>query len=282
MPDKSEVIMEQMEGTRKDLADKVEKLEHKIAGTVETVSDTVSTVTETVENVKESIAQTVQTVTGSVQHTVEAVSDTVGSTVQTVKRSLRDFFDVPGHVRRHPWLALGGSVLVGYLGGRLLLPRPERDATTGAPAPTPTAAPTYTPTPTPAYTPAPAPAAREEPKAEGDGWLSRLAEQFAPQLNHLKGMAIGTALGAVRDMVSAWAPEAVRKDVTEMINGFTSNLGGQVIQGPVFGESEPAGGGYDDSTSTHRADAGTAELAGRHEEAETATTRKSKGGRGRR
>src|SRR5262245_1683431 len=266
MPDTSEVIMEQMEGTRKDLADKVEKLEHKLAGTVETVSDTVSTVTETVENVKDSIAETVSTVTGTVQNTVEAVSDTVDSTVQTVKRSLRDFLDVPAHVRRHPWLALGGSVAVGYLGGRLLLPRPERDATTGTP--TLTSAPTYTPAPAPAFTSAPAQPAREEPKAEakGESWISRLADQFAPQLNHLKGLAIGTVFGALRDMVSAWAPEAVRKDVTDMINGFTSNLGGQVIHGPVLGEPDRAEAGHDGPESTRRADEGTAGQAGHREE----------------
>src|SRR5262249_29182131 len=155
---------------------------------------------------KDSITETVSTVSGTVQNTVEAVSDTVGSTVQTVKRSLRDIFDVPGHVRRHPWLALGGSVAVGYLGGPPLLPRPAPGATTGTPTPTP--APTHTPAP--AFTSAPAQPAREEPRAEEqqESWLSRLAHQFAPQLNHLKGLAIGAALGAVRDMVSAWAPEA--------------------------------------------------------------------------
>ena len=39
MPDKSEVIMQQMDQTRKDLAEKLETLEKKVAGTVETVTE---------------------------------------------------------------------------------------------------------------------------------------------------------------------------------------------------------------------------------------------------
>jgi len=79
-----------MEGTRRDLADKIEKLEAKVAGTVESVSETVGNVTETV------------------QETVEAVEHT---------------FDLKWHAERHPWLLLGGAVAVGFLGGSFVLGR---------------------------------------------------------------------------------------------------------------------------------------------------------------
>ena len=53
MASETEMIRHQMEGTRKDLADKVEQLEAKVAGTVESVSETVGNVTETVQGTVE-------------------------------------------------------------------------------------------------------------------------------------------------------------------------------------------------------------------------------------
>ncbi len=43
-------------------------------------------------------------------------------------------------------------------------------------------------------------------------------------------------------MVSQWVPEALRRDVTEILNGFTANLGGQVIQRPILDEPAPGKG----------------------------------------
>jgi len=233
--------MEHMEDTRKDLADKVEKLEQKLVGTVETVTDTVAsvkdTISDTVETVKESIQGTVKAVTGTVGDTVETVTDSVHSAVDSVK----EFFNVPHQVERHPWLMMGGSVLLGYLGGRLLTPRRSR-YTEEAPATLVEAA--YHPSAAfmhgaEAYRP-PEPR-REEPAAPSEdkkeGLLSHLNERFGGELGKLKGMAIGTLLGAARDMVSQWVPETLKGDVTEMVNGFTSKLGGRVINGPVFSGS---------------------------------------------
>ncbi len=248
MPDKSEVIMENMEGTRKDLADKVEKLEQKLVGTMESVNETVSAVTESVETVKDTIENTVESMKDSIQGTVKAVTGTVGDTVETVTESVHfavdavtEFFNVPHQVERHPWLMMGGSVLLGYLGGRLLTPRRSRYK---AEAPAPLAEAAYHPSAAfmrGAEASRPQEPRREEPAApsEGkhDGLLSRLGDRFGGEVSKLKGMAIGTLLGAARDMISPWVPETLKGDVKEMINGFTSTLGGQVIDGPVFGGS---------------------------------------------
>jgi len=238
MPDKSEVIMGQMEDTRKGLTDKLEKLEEKISGTVETVSDTVATVTESVESVKDSIQETVSAVTDTVQNTVQSVTSSVGETVETVKESVASFLDVPGHVRAHPWLMFGGSVLAGFLGGRMILPRSRKESTSQAPTYAATAfaghAPANAPPPEPRREER-RPESREKPEGHAEGWISRLAEKFSPQLSHLKGLAIGTLLGTVRDMAAKAVPDTLRHEVTDAINGFTSDLGGQVIRGPVVG-----------------------------------------------
>jgi len=238
MPDQSEVIMSEMEDTRKDLAEKLETLEKKVAGTVETVTGTVQTVENTVENVKESIKETVESVTDTVQNTVQAVEETVSSTVSNVK----SFFDVSRQVDRHPWAVMGGSVLVGYIGGWLLTPRSSR--TSEAPAPGPTSTPTppanhngsgYAASPPPA-----APAAREPEQTAkpSESWLSKFADRFAPEIDKLKGLAVGTLFGVARDMVSQWVPEPLKDQVTDVINNFTTDLGGKVIREPLAAPSE--------------------------------------------
>src|SRR4051794_28774322 len=224
-PDQSTVIMENMEGTRKDLADKLEQLEKKVTDTVGTVTNLVESVPETVDNVKESIQETVATVTDTVHDTLGAVKHGVAETVESVK----SFFDIPHHVDRHPWLMLGGSVLLGYLGGRLLLPRRAADREPSFTALESASAPTYESS----YAPA-APAARsyesaraqeESREAEAEphkeGWVSRLTGRFGGEINKVKELALGALGGVARDMISKWVPDTLRREVTDVINNFT-------------------------------------------------------------
>jgi len=246
MPDQSEVIMGQMEETRKDLADKLETLEKKVAGTVETVADTVQTVENTVENVKESIQDTVATVTDKVQNTVQAVEETVEHTVENVK----SFFDIAHHVDRHPWLMFGGSVVAGYLGGWLLTPRSAREE-----APPPEPAPRERVPVSVAHQP-------EQVEEAGEGWLGKLSERFAPEIDKLKGLAVGTLFGVARDMISQWLPDALKEQVTDVLNNFTTDLGGKVIREPLI----------DPQQETARDESATHEQPGQPQAAETKPT----------
>jgi gas vesicle protein len=277
MPDKSTLIMEHMDETRKDLADKLEQLEKKVTGTVESVTDLVEKVPETVDTVKETIQETVSTVSGTVHNTVEAVKDTVADTVESVK----SFFDIPRQVDRHPWLMMGGSVLLGYLGGRLLLPRRSAEEehrlapSTPEFAFTPSFEPSYPSSPPAArtYESARAPEESRETEAEPprENWVSRLSQRFGGEINKVKELAVGTLLGVARDMITRWAPENLRQDVTELVNNFTRDLGGKVIEGPVLGQGEQAPQGAEEPQEGGH---GSSE---RHEAQEPVATRK--GGR---
>jgi len=86
MEDQAELIRQQMTEKRAELAEKLETLEHKVAGVLGGAQESV---TETVETVKENVQET----------------------VAEVKHAL----DLTAYVREHPWLAIGGAVLVGYL-----------------------------------------------------------------------------------------------------------------------------------------------------------------------
>lgn len=91
MEDQAELIKQQMQDKRAELSEKLGQLEQKVTGNLSSASDSV---TETVQNVQESVQETVD--------------------------SVKQAFDLSSHVREHPWVAVGGAVLVGYLAHEFL------------------------------------------------------------------------------------------------------------------------------------------------------------------
>lgn len=214
MPDESEVIYQQMRETRSALAEKLETLENQV---VDTVSGANMAVTDTVENVKE-----------AVQETVEAV-----------KESVKNTFDLPAHMDRHPWLFLGGAVAVGYVGGCLMNKAAAHAERRGAVQPAGTApvertngvSPRFPDREERAYYPPPR-------RAEEPGWLAILGSKFSSEIDQLKSLALGAAVGLVRDALVQSAPEPLRPQLGEVMDDITAKLGGKTIPGPVLGESE--------------------------------------------
>jgi ElaB/YqjD/DUF883 family membrane-anchored ribosome-binding protein len=216
MDSKPEIIRQQMEETRTALTQKLETLEDKV---VSTVQEATSAVTDTVDNVKDAVNETVTSVKDTVQDTVASVRDT---------------FDIERQVQRRPWLMFGGSVVLGYVAGRLLLrgttqrragPQARLDRIVGSQAPAMNGS------------HAAAPLAQTSTQSEAvnePGLFSTLVEQFQPEIAKLKGMAIGTALGAVRDLVTHAVPDQMKDQVTEMVDNVTVKLGGQPVRGPVL------------------------------------------------
>jgi ElaB/YqjD/DUF883 family membrane-anchored ribosome-binding protein len=219
MDNEPEVIRQQMEETRTSLTDKVERLEQQVTGTVQ---DATSAVSGTVESVKD-----------AVQETVATVKDTVHDTVESVKEA----FDLRRQVDHHPWLMMGLSAGAGFLSSRLLgratrhdgyraegrqrwLSSERRDWPTG-------------------YHVEPQSTAEERLSPPRRAWFSFLA----PELEKFKGMAIGYAMGAVRDVMSQSLPADMRPQIKETMDSLTQKLGGQPVHGPVLG------GAHEDATS---------------------------------
>jgi ElaB/YqjD/DUF883 family membrane-anchored ribosome-binding protein len=224
MDNEAEMIEQQMKETREDLTKKLEKLEQQV---VETVQSTTNAVSDTVESVKEVVEETVETVKGTVEETVDTVKKT---------------FDLRLQVENHPWLMLGGSVAVGFVAGRLiegLLPAPSAPAARWDALPPPSSGGVQT-NGGPSYRyveeTRPKPEAAEP---AGGNWLGTLTEQFAPEIGKLKGLAIGTLLGLVRDMVKQALPEELGGKLSGMIDDVTEKVGGEPFKGPVT--PEPAG-----------------------------------------
>ena len=248
MPDEEHLIKQQMEEKRADLAGKIETLESTL---LETVQNTLHGASEVVNKVE----QTVETVTEKVTGSVEAVKETVSESLETVKET----FNLRRQMDRHPWLMVGGATLLGYLGGRMLprhrtyVPPRRRGRRTGAAPVTAASAVPIGPETTFAAgrTPQPEPLPAEEPQPS---WVSRLGDTFGEELTKLKGLALGATLGVLRDMLTSAAPEPLRPQLSEVVNGFTSKLGGRVIDEPLFhaGNGSPEYDGHSDQPGSPR------------------------------
>jgi ElaB/YqjD/DUF883 family membrane-anchored ribosome-binding protein len=219
MLDEPEVIRQHMEETRSSLAEKLETLEEQV---VDKVTETTTAVADTVESVKEAVEETVESVKGTVQESVQAVKNT---------------FDLPRQMNSHPWLFVGASVGVGFLGARLL-DRAGAYHRRGASVSDSGSSPESWNGPS-AYPTSQAPeryaaAAPRPPEPEKPGWLTTVASQFEPEIARLKSLAIGAAIGLARDAIVPSLPEELRPKVTELANDFTAKLGGEVIRGPLL------------------------------------------------
>jgi len=252
MADDPEVIKHQMEIQRESLAAKLETLEREVTGKVQDAKDAVETareaVNETVANVKQTVNETVETVRESFQSSVEGVKESIHSSVEGVKET----FDIPLQTRRHPLAMFGMAVGVGYVSGLILnrinceprtaprnwpeVPREQRMGSyqTGARGST-TAAPMV-------ETPRRPDTAGIAPPQLQPTWTSQVMETVAPELQKLKGVAIGTVMGVVRDLVTQRTPEPMRPQVTEVINGLTQKLGGDLVEGNVLEQLMPQRG----------------------------------------
>jgi ElaB/YqjD/DUF883 family membrane-anchored ribosome-binding protein len=232
MDDEPEVIRRQMEETRSSLSDKIERLEQQVVGTVQ---NTTQAVNDTVESVKEAVHGTVTTVK-------DTVSDTVGA--------VKDALDVRGYVREYPWASFGAAVATGFVGGLLfdggrranhriaeLHSRGEpafsygRDGSNGSrrfPE-------EYEPTARAAAFTAPAPA---EPSL-----VHQLTERFGPEIDKLKGLAIGAVGALVRDLVARPTGGQVGDQLSRVIDDVTRKLGGEPIRGPLLQGCDVAAAG---------------------------------------
>ena len=70
-----------------------------------------------------------------------------------------------------------------------------------------------------------------------------LAQQFAPELTHLRGLALGATLGLVRDLATRGLPQQWSQQLGQVFDDVTSKLGGQPMaaeQGSQPGQPDRA------------------------------------------
>jgi len=229
MEDEVDVIRDQMQDTRSALTDKLEALEQQVVNTVQSIT---TPVVETVETVKKAVEDTVGAVKETVQSTVDTVSNAAEQTVETVKET----FDLPRQVERHPWLMMAGAVAAGYIGGRLLLPEHTggRGEPTTSGSPFPDSMNRMAAAPEPRHNGHPDEAKSETRESKDESWFSSLTDTFGPEINQLKGLAIGAAVGVVRDLVTQSLSGEIGSRLKDWLNKLTERMGGKPFADPLL------------------------------------------------
>jgi len=184
---KEEVILDQMEETRTSLSEKLERLEEQVAGSMHSAT---SAVAEQVGAVKDAVEGTVSDVKSAVQGAYASVADCVHSSVGAVKA----FLDVPGHVDRHPWPALGAAVMAGYVAGALL----KKDGH-----------------------------ASGQPGHKSASLFAGLFSHLVPEISKLKGVALGSLVSTVREKVMQAVPEEYAPKLNQFFDGISEKIGAE-------------------------------------------------------
>ena len=179
-PDKSpEAIEREMFQTRESITEKVAALESQVVGSVQSAADTLSS--------------TVDAVKSLVSGAPEAVSDTVKQATAAVSDAVRDTFDITGHVRRHPWAAVGASALLGCLTG-WLVSRGRGNFTALAQASPPTPA---------------APPVARAPADDTPGVLDGVMGVIGDKVKDLVRTALDTVAVSLKEQIQTGVPKLV-------------------------------------------------------------------------
>jgi len=223
----------------------VESVKETVQGTMGTVKDTVDAVKDSVQGTVGTVKDTVDAVRGAASNAAEGVRETFSNAAEGVRQglqsateTLRDTFDLPAQVDRHPWLMMGGAVAVGFAVGKLMDFAPDAmEAVQGAADSTGRLAESFTSS---------AGSAASAAASTAGGLWSSLEKAFGPEMNKVKEMALGALVGIARDMAVQAAPPTMSRQVGELFDSFTSKLGGKPVEGSVLGprpaEEEAANG----------------------------------------
>jgi ElaB/YqjD/DUF883 family membrane-anchored ribosome-binding protein len=222
--DELEVIREKMKDTQDSLAAKIEELETQIRDTVESATETV---TSAVDGAKE--------VVSSVTEGAKEVVDKVTETVENVKESL----SVSRYVEQYPWASLGLATAAGFLVAQFL---PSRRRTSGdySEALPPASSGSYRQPSTQASSYQPSSSARPS-EPESKTW-SAVNDVWSTAVSTVEGLAVGTLMSAVKNLVEQAVPQQWKNELTRMIDEATTKMGGKVMQGnpleELFGRKE--------------------------------------------
>lgn len=205
MANKTELIRQKMAQTRESLRQKLDSLEDRTLGVVRETTEAVQSVAETVE--------------GTVESATKAVKKTVRNSVKML--------DLGRHVEEHPWAAMSGAVATGFALSFLLSRsrgstddsqwRRQQFATQG-----------YQPPPPQQRTITPQPASQSQQSSV----VSGLTQLLGPSIDSLKQLAIGTAIGVVKDMAMQSVPREWSEELGKVFNNLTESLGGTPVESP--------------------------------------------------
>jgi ElaB/YqjD/DUF883 family membrane-anchored ribosome-binding protein len=209
MDQEPDVIRHQIDQTRSSLTDKLETLENQVRDTVCSAKN-------------------------SVEATIENVKSTVHDTVCSVKQTL----NLNYQVEHHPWAMFGGSVVAGFVLGSLWTRRSTLSGARSGPVYNGHNGPVASGS-TLSRLEAERPMsgglsgmpAQTEPKPE-PGWLDRFVNLFGDEIERVKEIAIGAAMGTLQDVVEDALPQYAPQ-IENVMESATIKLGGKPMARPT-------------------------------------------------
>jgi hypothetical protein len=185
------------------------------------IAETRTSIAEKLEAIEEQVVDTVQNAKESVQETIETLKGTVQETVMTVK----DTFDFRLQVRRHPWPIVGASLLAGLVVGTQFgenrRPRQRPVSHNGSSREG-------------------RPEGGEQERIIGKVLLEPepgILTRFQDEINQLKCIALGAAIGVARDLITDALQERLPEtadEIGDLIDRATIKLGAKPIHGHVL------------------------------------------------
>src|SRR4029077_13307737 len=75
----------------------------------------------------------------------------------------------------------------------------------------------------------PTPASAEKPRVPDRGLLGELTDKFAPEIQQLKALAIGSAMALARDMIKQSVAPPLGQELAGVMDRVTTKLGGMPL-----------------------------------------------------
>jgi len=174
------------------------------------------------EKAPEEIRADMEETRASLTEKLQTLEDTVKDTFHNVKQTV----DPRHQLREHPWMAVGGAVVAGFVLGRLAPSRPKATwppPGSRAPLTNGNGAGTASVTGASAFAKTTDLAPEE---AKKPGLLRRLAAQFSEEIEMLENAAVCAGIGAARD----WAKESLPRfapDIDKAVNRVIAKVSSQ-------------------------------------------------------
>jgi ElaB/YqjD/DUF883 family membrane-anchored ribosome-binding protein len=160
---------------------------------------------------RSSLAQRIDSLENQVKATIDGSAESFKEKVEQVAQSVKETIDLRRQLEQHPWAMLGGSLVVGYLVGSVVL-RGRGVSSTTAGASTVGGHATSNLEPPPAAIELPATdqpsSATPSDRNNVPTFLEELTRQLAPELNELKALAIRVAAELLREVIEQMAESA--------------------------------------------------------------------------
>lgn len=174
------------------------------------------------EETRSSLANKLETLETQVRETVEGASEAVTSTVEGVKEvvdTVSETLDFGAYIKKHPWVAVGTAVAAGFCVAQIMGPSREAEPQQKPAPPSP-------PAPGPHRNGSHQETAAEKTQDEED-WTAALGSVWETATGTIQGLAVGTLMSFVRDLVTQSLPEEWKGDLGRMVDDVTTQLGGR-------------------------------------------------------